>query len=105
LKNLYYIHSASNELIRVVYVLAAVWHRVKNAELTLLSQSIYYKRSDIQADKCGIPSKFMLVIRLLGVSVLKAGYSRWWALAIFIPLVNLIIIWVFAFARWPVEKT
>ena len=34
----------------------------------------------------------------------KAGYSGWWALAMVIPLVNLIMIWVFAFAKWPVEK-
>ena len=31
----------------------------------------------------------------------KAGYSRWWVLLIFVPLVNLIMIWVFAFAKWP----
>jgi len=34
----------------------------------------------------------------------KAGYSGWWALAMVIPLVNLIMIWVFAFAKWPVAK-
>ena len=34
----------------------------------------------------------------------KAGYSGWWALVMVIPLVNLIMIWVFAFAKWPVEK-
>jgi hypothetical protein len=34
----------------------------------------------------------------------KAGYSGWWVLTMFIPLVNLIMIWVFAFARWPVEQ-
>ena len=31
----------------------------------------------------------------------KAGYSRWWVALMFIPLVNLIMIWVFAFANWP----
>lgn len=34
----------------------------------------------------------------------KAGYSGWWALAMLVPLLNLIMIWVFAFAKWPVEK-
>ncbi len=34
----------------------------------------------------------------------KAGYSGWWALVMVIPLVNLVMIWVFAFAKWPVEK-
>ena len=36
--------------------------------------------------------------------VKKAGYSGWWALTIIIPLINLVMIWVFAFAEWPVEK-
>lgn len=31
----------------------------------------------------------------------KAGYNRWWALVILAPLVNLVFIWVFAFAKWP----
>ena len=34
----------------------------------------------------------------------KAGYSGWWALMMIIPLVNVIMIRVFAFAKWPVEK-
>jgi len=31
----------------------------------------------------------------------KAGYSGWWCLLLLIPLVNIIVYWVFAFARWP----
>ena len=31
----------------------------------------------------------------------KAGYSGWWCLLLLIPLVNVIVYWVFAFARWP----
>jgi hypothetical protein len=34
----------------------------------------------------------------------KAGYSGWWAVTMIIPLVNIIMIWVFAFAKWPAEK-
>jgi len=34
----------------------------------------------------------------------KAGYSGWWAITILIPLLNIIIIWVFAFAKWPALK-
>ena len=33
----------------------------------------------------------------------KAGYSRLWILAWFVPLLNVIMLWVFAFSRWPVE--
>ncbi|MEE8333289.1 MAG: hypothetical protein V3R85_05530 [Alphaproteobacteria bacterium] len=31
----------------------------------------------------------------------KAGLSGWWCLVTLVPGVNLIMIWVFAFARWP----
>jgi hypothetical protein len=30
-----------------------------------------------------------------------AGRSRWWTVIAFIPLLNLIGLWVFAFSRWP----
>jgi len=36
--------------------------------------------------------------------VSKAGYRGWWALVIFVPVLNLIMLWVFAFAKWPVEQ-
>jgi uncharacterized membrane protein YhaH (DUF805 family) len=31
----------------------------------------------------------------------RIGFSGWWAVLAFIPLVNLAALWVFAFARWP----
>jgi len=31
----------------------------------------------------------------------KAGYSGWWSLLTILPLANIIVLWVFAFARWP----
>ena len=47
----------------------------------------------------------LLAIALVGVpfaSVLhRAGGSRWWTLIAFIPLLNLIGLWVFAFSRLP----
>jgi uncharacterized membrane protein YhaH (DUF805 family) len=33
----------------------------------------------------------------------KAGYSGWWAILIIIPVVNVILIWVFALVTWPAE--
>ena len=33
--------------------------------------------------------------------VSKAGYSGWWCLILLVPLVNIIMIYVFAFADWP----
>ncbi len=34
----------------------------------------------------------------------KAGYSRVWILVWFVPLVNVIMLWVFAFSRWPSQS-
>lgn len=31
----------------------------------------------------------------------RTGHSGWWVLVMFVPLVNMIMIWVFAFAKWP----
>lgn len=33
----------------------------------------------------------------------KAGYSGAWALVSLIPFVNIIALWIFAFAKWPNE--
>jgi hypothetical protein len=47
----------------------------------------------------------VLAIVLVGVPVAsilhRAGRSRWWTLIAFIPLINLIGLWLFAFSRWP----
>jgi predicted PurR-regulated permease PerM len=41
-----------------------------------------------------------------GVRILrKAGYSGWWILLIFLPLVNFVAVWVFAYADWPRLRT
>jgi hypothetical protein len=31
----------------------------------------------------------------------KAGFSRWLSLLLLVPLVNIVIIWMFAFSPWP----
>ena len=31
----------------------------------------------------------------------KAGYSGWWCILLFIPLVNIVFLWIFAYADWP----
>jgi uncharacterized membrane protein YhaH (DUF805 family) len=33
--------------------------------------------------------------------VRRTGHSGWWVLTMFVPLVNFIMLWVFAFVRWP----
>jgi len=34
----------------------------------------------------------------------RLGLSPFWSLLVFIPLVNLIFLWVLAFSEWPLEK-
>ncbi len=50
-----------------------------------------------------LPLVAYLVLIVLPVALIvgKAGYSRAWALLAFIPIVNLIALWLFAFAKWP----
>lgn len=36
--------------------------------------------------------------------VAKAGYHGAWSLLIFVPLVNIIMLYVFAFNQWPTER-
>ena len=35
----------------------------------------------------------------------KAGYPGWYSLLMIIPVLNLVLIYCFAFARWPLERT
>ena len=39
---------------------------------------------------------FALVIR-------KAGYSGWWVLLGLVPGIGVVMLWIFAFSRWPVD--
>ena len=34
----------------------------------------------------------------------KAGWSGWWFLLLFVPIVNIVLIYVFAFSSWPIER-
>ena len=36
--------------------------------------------------------------------ITKAGYSGWWILASFVPLLNFVMFLVFAFSKWPIER-
>ena len=45
---------------------------------------------------------FILFILWLGSKILeKAGFDKKWVFCLLIPVVNIIIIWVFAFSKWP----
>ncbi|HXP12760.1 MAG TPA: hypothetical protein VN795_03800 [Stellaceae bacterium] len=37
-----------------------------------------------------------------GVRILRrTGHSGWWVLLWFVPLVNILALWIFAFVHWP----
>jgi hypothetical protein len=31
----------------------------------------------------------------------RAGYSEWWALLLYVPVLNVVGLWLFAYGRWP----
>lgn len=33
--------------------------------------------------------------------VRRTGHSGWWVLTMIVPILNFVMLWVFAFARWP----
>ncbi len=45
---------------------------------------------------------FGLFCLWLGFRILKrAGFDGWWTLVLLVPVVNIIMIWIFAFSPWP----
>src|ERR1019366_7049753 len=48
----------------------------------------------------------IVVASIVGTAkiISKAGYSAWFVLLAFVPLVNLVMFFVFAFSDWPVHK-
>ncbi len=57
------------------------------------------------------PAELLIIFLIIVLPLLlyvpiakKAGYSAWWGLAMALPFLNIIIIWVFAFSKWPIEK-
>jgi hypothetical protein len=48
---------------------------------------------------------WVVVLVVFGVPpwmiIRKAGYNGWWILLYLVPLVNVVMLWVFAFANWP----
>ena len=47
---------------------------------------------------------WFIIVGIPVMQVLKrTGFSRAWVLILFVPLVNLVFLWIYAFTRWPVE--
>lgn len=36
-------------------------------------------------------------------AVRKAGFSGWWVVLSVVPIVGLVLLWIFAFIRWPAQ--
>ena len=34
----------------------------------------------------------------------RAGYSGWWVLVLFVPLLNIVMLLVFAYKEWPIQR-
>jgi hypothetical protein len=47
-----------------------------------------------------------LVVFLIAFAIIlrKAGYSPWWVLVAFVPVLNVVMLLVFAMAEWPVRR-
>lgn len=40
-------------------------------------------------------------IWLCSRTVARAGFSAWWGVLCIVPVINVIMLWVFAYAKWP----
>jgi hypothetical protein len=48
---------------------------------------------------------FLIIPALISIVTLRrAGWNGWWCVLWCVPLVNVIFLWVFAFAKWPNER-
>jgi hypothetical protein len=52
----------------------------------------------------GVLLLFIIPVLIFGPIAKKSGYSKWWSLIFFVPILNIAIVWVFAFIKWPVEN-
>jgi hypothetical protein len=46
----------------------------------------------------------VVVICPVGRILSRIGFSPLWSIVMFIPVINLIVIWVLALTEWPCEK-
>ncbi len=52
-----------------------------------------------------LAAAFAIFILWLCTKILdKAGLHKAWVICLFIPIVNIIMLWIFAFTHWPALK-
>ncbi len=47
---------------------------------------------------------FVVMVTAYTNVISRAGYSRWWILILFVPVVDIVMILVFCFKEWPVTR-
>lgn len=59
----------------------------------------------------GLPGLLLILVVSFIVGVLpywkiwsRSGHSGWWSLLMLVPVVNIAMLWVLAFKRWPAES-
>ena len=53
------------------------------------------------ADGLFLAVSLILFLYPIGRILRRLGYSPLWSLAVFVPLFNLVLLWLLAFADWP----
>ncbi|MET0863655.1 MAG: hypothetical protein ABWZ98_04925 [Nakamurella sp.] len=51
----------------------------------------------------GIAIWLVFVIAYIKI-ISRAGYSGWWVLIILVPVVNIIMLLIFAYKEWPIQR-
>jgi uncharacterized membrane protein YhaH (DUF805 family) len=49
----------------------------------------------------GTIAVFLIIIVPSARILRRTGHSGWWCLLIFVPMVNMLALWIFAYASWP----
>jgi hypothetical protein len=72
--------------------------------------------SSAPATTSGLSTGAVIALALLGVAIwvvfiiayvkiiTRAGYSGWWVLIILVPIANIVMLLVFAFKEWPIQR-
>lgn len=48
---------------------------------------------------------YLVVLFIPAAKILKrTGHSPFWALVLIVPVVNIVLYWVFAFKKWPADN-
>ena len=44
------------------------------------------------------------IVLPFGQLLRRTGFSRWWILLSFVPIINVVALWIFAYCKWPKDK-